>query len=173
MELVLSLFPGIDLLGRGFSAEGFSVVKGPDLLWDERIEEFHVPSHRFDGIIGGPPCQNFSDANRRRDTDEGDRLLREFLRIVTEAQPEWWLMENVRNVPDVALEGYLVQRLDITDAECGGKQRRLFVRDHPASDTPREGTAPPGWSQPLPSRDAVPHPLPPPEAVPPDGRMAD
>ena len=31
-ELVLSLFPGIDLLGRGFEAEGFCVVRGPDLL---------------------------------------------------------------------------------------------------------------------------------------------
>lgn len=84
-----------------------------------------MPSGRFDGVIGGPPCQNYSDANRRRDTDEGDRLLREFLRVVHEAHPEWWLLENVRNVPDVALEGYLVQRLDITDAECGGRQRRL------------------------------------------------
>ncbi len=32
-QLVLSVFPGIDLLGRGFEAEGFCVVRGPDLLW--------------------------------------------------------------------------------------------------------------------------------------------
>jgi DNA (cytosine-5)-methyltransferase 1 len=34
-------------------------------------------------------------------------------------------MENVRNVPNVAVKGYSVQRLDLTDIECGGKQRRL------------------------------------------------
>ncbi|HWL10364.1 MAG TPA: DNA cytosine methyltransferase [Planctomicrobium sp.] len=77
------------------------------------------------GVIGGPPCQNYSDANRNRNQEEGDRLVKHYLRIVTEAQPEWFVMENVRNVPDVVVPGYHVQRLDITDAECGGKQRRL------------------------------------------------
>lgn len=125
MELVLSLFPGIDLLGRGFESAGFAVVRGPDLMWDQFIEDFHIPSRRFDGIIGGPPCQNYSDANRRRRTDEGDRLVRHFLRTIEESLPAWWLMENVRNVPNVRIDGYRIQRLDLTDAECGGKQRRL------------------------------------------------
>lgn len=125
IPLVLSLFPGVDLLGRGFSRAGFAVAKGPDLLLDERIEEFHVPRYRFNGIIGGPPCTNYSDANRKRDQAEGDRLVWHFLRIVHEGQPEWWLMENVRNVPDVQLPGYNVQRLDVLDTDFGGKQSRL------------------------------------------------
>lgn len=124
-ELVLSLFPGADLLGRGFAAAGFSVVRGPDLILDERIEDFHVPAGRFDGVIGGPPCVHYSDANRRRDTDEGDRLVLEFLRLIDESRPQWWLMENVRNVPDVAIDGYHVQRLDLDARECGCPQRRL------------------------------------------------
>ena len=33
MTLVLSLFPGIGLLDMAFEAEGFCVVRGPDLLW--------------------------------------------------------------------------------------------------------------------------------------------
>ena len=53
MQLVLSLFPGIDALGRAFSLVGYSVVLGPDLLWDSAIETFHVPPGRFDGVIGG------------------------------------------------------------------------------------------------------------------------
>lgn len=125
MDLVLSLFPGIDLLGRAFAAAGHAVVLGPDLLWDSRIEDFHVPTGRFDGIIGGPPCTNYSDANRSRDSEEGDRLVRHFLRIVQEARPLWWLMENVRNVPDVQLSPYHVQRLDALDIDFGGKQSRL------------------------------------------------
>lgn len=121
-ELVLSLFPGIDLLGRGFQAEGFCVVRGPDTLLDDRIEDFVGVAGKFDGVIGGPPCQNYSLLNRHRDEAEGDRLVRHFLRVVSECQPEWWLMENVPNVPDVRLAGYQVQRLDITDRECGGRQ---------------------------------------------------
>lgn len=124
-ELVLSLFPGVDLLGRAFSAVGYSVVAGPDLLLDQLIEEFHTPAGRFDGIIGGPPCQHYSDANRQRVTAEGDRLVCEFLRVVDEARPVWWLMENVRNVPHVRLQGYSVQRLDCTDWEFGGPSGRL------------------------------------------------
>ncbi|MEQ1812544.1 MAG: DNA cytosine methyltransferase, partial [Terricaulis sp.] len=104
MELVLSLFPGIDLLGRGFESSGFCVVRGPDTLLDSKIEDWTAPpAGRFDGIIGGPPCQNYSDANRNRNADEGDRLVREYLRIVTHAQPKWFLMENVRRVPNVAV----------------------------------------------------------------------
>jgi DNA (cytosine-5)-methyltransferase 1 len=124
--LVLSLFPGVDLLGRAFAAAGHCVVAGPDLILDQRVEDFPAPPPgRFDGIIGGPPCQHYSDANRHRVTAEGDRLVLEFLRIVHEARPTWFLVENVRNVPHVRLGGYRVQRLDCTDWEFGGPTGRL------------------------------------------------
>lgn len=58
-RLVLSLFPGVDLLGRAFEELGFCVVRGPDPLWGGDIHNFHPPP-RFEGIIGGPPCQRFS-----------------------------------------------------------------------------------------------------------------
>ncbi len=125
MKLVLSVFPGIDLLGRGFEAEGFCIVRGPDLMWGQRIEDFHVPGGKFDGVIGGSPCQQFSLKNRNRDKAEGERLLEEFARLVTEAQPDWWLLENVPTVSDVAIDGYEVQRLDLRASECGLKQNRL------------------------------------------------
>lgn len=63
-QLVLSLFPGIDLLGKGFEAEGFCVIRGPDLLFGGDVREFHVPANRFDAIIGCPPCPDFSKARR-------------------------------------------------------------------------------------------------------------
>ena len=43
-----------------FEEEGFCVVRGPDLLWGGDIRRFHPPAGRFDGVIGGPPCQAFS-----------------------------------------------------------------------------------------------------------------
>ena len=125
MQLVLSLYPGADLLGRAFHHAGFAVVLGPDLLWDSRIEEFHVPPNRFNGIIGGPPCTHYSDANRNRNPAEGDRLVGHFLRIVDEGMPEWFVLENVRNIPDVRIRPYHIQRLDMLDLDFGGRQTRL------------------------------------------------
>jgi hypothetical protein len=63
-SLVLSLFPGIDLLGRGFELEGFSIVRGPDLIFGGDVRTFSVPRGRFDGVIGGSPCPDFSRARR-------------------------------------------------------------------------------------------------------------
>jgi site-specific DNA-cytosine methylase len=58
--LILSLFPGIDLLGRAFEAEGFCVVWGPDVIYARDIRGWHVPPGRFDGVIAGVPCKCFS-----------------------------------------------------------------------------------------------------------------
>lgn len=128
--LVLSIFPGIDLLGRGFEEEGFCVVRGPDLLWGGAIETFH-PAARFDGVIGGSPCQDFSRARRSPPTGDGERLLAEYARVVTEARPAWWLLENVPTVPDLAKiapavsQLYEIQRFDLNARECGSRQSRL------------------------------------------------
>jgi DNA (cytosine-5)-methyltransferase 1 len=95
VELVLSLFPGIGLLDSAFEAEGFQVVRGPDILWGGDVHRFHVPAGVFTGVIGGPPCQTFSTASAIRGTAKLD-LIPEFLRVVREAQPEWVVMENVQ-----------------------------------------------------------------------------
>lgn len=124
MTLVLSLFPGIDLLGRGFEAEGFCVVRGPDLIFGGDIRTFHVPAGCFDGVIGGPPCQDFSKRRRTAPTGYGIEMLCEFTRIVTEAQPVWFLMENVPTVPSLQVDGYTIQRFDLNASECGLRQNR-------------------------------------------------
>src|SRR3990172_7890439 len=122
--LVLSLFPGIDLLGRGFEAEGFCVVRGPDLIWGGDVRDFHPLPRRFDGVIAGTPCQDFSKLRRNAPTGYGLEMLDELCRVVAEAQPDWFLLENVPTVPSVAVSGYAVQRLDLNARECGAKQNR-------------------------------------------------
>lgn len=97
--LVLSLFPGLGLLDFAFEVEGFSVVRGPDPLWGGDVRAFSVPGGRFAGVIGGPPCQRFSpigNVNRARWGDDSvlPDLIPEFRRIVNEARPAWWVMEN-------------------------------------------------------------------------------
>lgn len=88
-KLVLSLFPGIGLLDRAFEEAGFCVVRGPDILWGGDIRNFHPPENHFWGIIGGPPCQDFSSLRRALPTGYGLEMLGEFARCVTEANPEW------------------------------------------------------------------------------------
>lgn len=123
--VLLSLFPGAGLFDRGFLAEGFYVLRGPDLLYGQRIEDFHAPRGVFEGVFGGSPCQDFSGARRTKPTGEGLRLLDEFSRVVVEASPDWWLLENVPRVPDVDIPGYIVQRFNLRASECGCRQRRL------------------------------------------------
>lgn len=122
---VLSLFPGVDLLGRAFAAEGWHVAAGPDTVTGGDVRQFRGRPGAFEGIIGGTPCQDFSRLRRTAPSGNGVAMIREFLRIVIECQTTWWLLENVPGVPDVGCPGYQVQRLDLTDLECGGVQRRL------------------------------------------------
>lgn len=127
-QLVLSLFPGIGLLDMAFEEAGFCVVRGPDTLWGGDIKRFRPPSGKFDGLIGGPPCQAFSQLGimaSNRGQQIGEDLIPQFERCVTEAQPTWFLMENVCNAPVPEVPGYVVHA-DIIDnrADAGGIQRR-------------------------------------------------
>ena len=51
-------------------------------------------------------------------------MLREFVRVVHECQSQWFLCENVPSVPDLRIDGYKVQRIPISDEQCGGVQVR-------------------------------------------------
>lgn len=124
-NLVLSVFPGIDLFGRGFEEVGYQVLRGPDPIWGGFIETFHPPAGVFEGVIGGSPCQDFSAARRCPPSGNGLRLLDEFLRVVVEVSPDWFVLENTPQVPSVNVLGYSMQRFNLSAAECGGRQRRL------------------------------------------------
>lgn len=127
-DVVLSLFPGIGLLDMAFEAEGFVVVRGPDLLWGGDVRNFHPPAGRFDGVIGGPPCQAFSQINqaaRKGLQALAPNLIPEFERVVSEAQPEWFVMENVPAAPRPEVCGYLVSALMLNNRWLGAVQNRL------------------------------------------------
>lgn len=129
-QLVLSLFPGIGLLDMAFEQEGFCVVRGPDLLWGGDVRRFHPPSGRFDGVIGGPPCQTHSTmkhlamkGNGVPAGKHGDQIP-EFRRIIEEAEPAWFLMENVPAAYDPAPDGYAVTDKLINNRWFGQDQNR-------------------------------------------------
>ena len=130
-ELVISLFPGVGLFDRAFRESGFCVCAGPDLITGGDVREFVGVPGRFDGLVAGPPCQGFSVANSHRGNDKhasvqnSREMLRHTVRLITEFSPEWFLIENVPAVPDVRIDGYEIQRIPISDFECGGRQLRL------------------------------------------------
>lgn len=121
-ELVLSLFPGVGLLDMAFEQEGFCVVRGPDVLWGGDIRRFHPPSGKFDGVIGGPPCQAFSLFKRlvllRGNKPKFGNLIPEFERCVVEAQPLWFLMENVPQAPSAEVPGYRTHVFMLNNRQC-------------------------------------------------------
>ncbi len=124
--LVLSTFNGMDVLGMGFEDAGYCVVKAGDPVFGQRtIENFHPPRGIFGGVIGGPPCQLWATSQRANDSqDQHANLIPEFERVVSEAWPEWFLMENVPGAPVPDVGGYEVQHRVLFAEELGAKQRR-------------------------------------------------
>lgn len=56
-------------------------------------------------IIGGPPCQGFSTANRQRMIDDPrNELYKHFVKAIEKIQPEFFVMENVYGILRIAKE---------------------------------------------------------------------
>lgn len=128
MRVVLSLFPGAGLLDMAFEEAGFCVVRGPDAIWGGDVRRFKAPTMAFDGVIGGPPCQPFSQlvhmirANGFEPKHEN--LIPEFERIVHEAAPRWFLMEEVRGAPLPVVAGFQVHSQMVNARHVGSTQNR-------------------------------------------------
>lgn len=126
--LVLSIFPGIDLLGKAFEEEGYCVVRGPDVLWGGDIYGFHPPVGVFEGVIGGPPCQAWSRLRRLLNATGSDvrhgNLIPEFERVVAEVRPLWFLMENVPEAPEPTVPDFLTTCILLNNRWVGGVQHR-------------------------------------------------
>lgn len=76
---------------RGYVAD-LNLASGAELLERAGID-------RTDFIIGGPPCQPFSIAGKRRGaSDNRADLIGHFIRIVRELKPKAFLLENVPNL---------------------------------------------------------------------------
>lgn len=124
--LVLSLFPGIGFLDTAFEDEGYCVVRGPDVIWGGDARSWHVPAQRFDGVIGGPPCQLFTKLrylNPLAGQKHGN-LIPEYERLVAEAQPAWFVMENVPEAPEPVIPGYEVNSIILNNRWLGQVQDR-------------------------------------------------
>jgi len=138
--LVLELFPGAGLFGRAFKSLGACVVNAGDIMQGYDIRDFKGIAHKFDGVIGGPPCQF---ASRAAITGtKAINLIPEFVRLVEECKPTWAIMENVREAKTYAPSwDYVFLR----DYDCGGYTHRrrgfwFYGVDAPIPPVRREGT---------------------------------
>jgi DNA (cytosine-5)-methyltransferase 1 len=57
-----------------------------------------VKSKTVDVVCGGPPCQSFSLAGKRKKFDKKDDLFWHYLQVIKLLQPKYFVMENVKGI---------------------------------------------------------------------------
>jgi DNA (cytosine-5)-methyltransferase 1 len=164
---VVDLFAGAGGLAEGFRQAGFAVLAGTDIdpdacatfalnfseaetIWGDirapAVEErVLAAASQADVIVGGPPCQAFSQVrNHSRLIDDArNSLYRDFVAVVAAVRPRAFVMENVPGleqmgvkqqvISDLSLEGeYEVraQALDAADQSLIPGSERDLVRQY-------------------------------------------
>lgn len=145
---VIDLFAGGGGMALGFKEEGFAcalaVERDPDACATLRR---NVTPHVVEGaiedaaafpeadvVVGGPPCQGFSNLGSRLSNDPRNQLWRQFLRVVAAVRPRVFVMENVppllKSQEFVEIEetarmlGYGVEARVLNAADYGAPQVR-------------------------------------------------
>ncbi len=135
MLRVVSLFSGAGGLDLGFKNAGFNLIWANDIFLEaaetyklnigphittesiENIPSSDIPDAEV--IIGGFPCQGFSHANMKRHSEDSrNKLYLEFVRVLKDKAPLFFIAENVRGI--LTLEGGEVFKRIIQDFSDAG-----------------------------------------------------
>lgn len=140
---ILDLFCGAGGLSYGFEQAGFEVALGVDInasaletfqknhrnsqilcgdLISDKVKEEIINTYKqlgISGLVGGPPCQGFSLKGKKLGlNDERNYLFREYLKIVSEVEPDFIVMENVKSLINTA-NGYFLEQIEQTLKKMG------------------------------------------------------
>ena len=122
----IDLFAGAGGISEGFVMNGFELVSANEIeknyfetykynhskytnpenfiLGDITLPEIKqqiidtARNKKIGVVVGGPPCQGFSTAGWRDPNDKRNQLFKEFVEVVKEIQPEFFVMENVLGI---------------------------------------------------------------------------
>ena len=156
---IVSLFAGCGGLDKGFEQAGFNIIWANE--YDESIHATYRLNHPntelntsdirtltgkdipdCDGIIGGPPCQAWSEGGKGLGIeDPRGQLFLDYIRIVQEKKPKFFLIENVQGILDekhkasfdyfmskLSLAGYKItyELLNAADYKIPQDRNRVF-----------------------------------------------
>ena len=88
----------IGIHAKNFPSTLHSAANVAELTGHALGRVFGFPSETITGIIGGPPCQGFSNIGRRDRSDARNLLFEHFFRVVKEVRPSFFLAENVPGI---------------------------------------------------------------------------
>jgi DNA (cytosine-5)-methyltransferase 1 len=134
---IISLFSGAGGLDLGFKKAGFKIPIANEFdktIWEtfklnhpetkliegdiRNIKSEDFPDD-IDGIIGGPPCQSWSEAGALKGIDDSrGQLFFDYIRILKDKQPKFFLAENVSGMLANRHSEAVKNILDMFD-ECG------------------------------------------------------
>lgn len=155
---MVDLFCGAGGLSLGFTQEGFvtvlandieeccidtyahnhpetprnCIVQGDIRKVVDNLEEY-LEGKKVDIVVGGPPCQGFSMANRQRLIDDPrNHLYKSYIDVVKKVNPAFFVMENVKGMLSVADQvkedfetiGYTVECKILNAKDFGVPQNR-------------------------------------------------
>ncbi len=155
----IDLFSGCGGMTLGFGWAGFQSVLASDIdencektfatnfpeipflcgdLSHFKKEDFdkHIKNSGIDVIIGGPPCQGFSLANKRRNTvsnDPRNGLFYEFVKTIEWYQPKAFVMENVKGILSMQ-SGKVIKQILVEFQEAGKLGYNVELKILKASD---------------------------------------
>lgn len=96
-----------------------------DELHDIIKTDFKPYANKIDIITGGFPCQPFSNAGKRKGTEDSRHLWPQMLRAITEIQPRWIVGENVGGLVNWSA-GLVFEQVQ-TDLEAKGYEVFAFI----------------------------------------------
>lgn len=117
----------------------------PDIIQLGDVKDINILQADIDLLIGGSPCQDLSIAKKNRKGLDGERsgLFWEYVRILKEVKPKWFILENVASMPKEAkaiiTEALGVEPIMINAALVSAQNRkRLFWTNIPNVTLPED-----------------------------------